>query len=79
MLAEVRRLRSKTEIIIQIDIYKERLVDAIEKREAICGYNDDSIDLLIFSLIDKIEALLWVLELDLPHGDCIEQIMNTAH
>ena len=79
ILAEVRRLRSKTEIIIQIDIYKERLADTIDKRDLLGGYNDDNVDLLILSLIDKIEALLWVLELDLPSGDHIEQITSTAH
>lgn len=72
-------MRSQEEIIRQIDIYKEKLYIAIQEKESYESYICPDIDLVIFSLVDKLEALLWVIELDLPEGDIIDALMGFTH
>lgn len=72
-------MRSQKEIVRKINIYKDKLATAIEEKEL---YNSDvcpDIDLIIFSLVDKLETLLWVLELDLPEGDILDKLMGVIH
>ncbi|MDD2569310.1 MAG: hypothetical protein PHN47_00155 [Clostridia bacterium] len=72
-------MRSKQEIIEQVDIYREKLACAIEEKELYPSSVCQDVDLVIFALIDKIEALFWVLELDLPNGDIIDKITGIKH
>ena len=72
-------MRTKQEIIEQVDIYREKLAYAIEEKELYPSSVYQEVDLVIFALIDKIEALLWVLELDLPNGDMIDEITKITH
>ncbi len=72
-------MRSQQEIIQQVDIYKEKLYVAIQEKESYQNYICPDIDLVIFSLVDKLEALLWVLELDLPEGDIIDALTGFTH
>lgn len=72
-------MRSQKEIVRKINMYKDKLADAIEEKEL---YNSEvcpDVDLIIFSLVDKLETLLWVLELDLPEGDILDKLMGVIH
>ena len=72
-------MRSQKEIIRKINTYKEKLAVAIEEKEL---YNSEvcpDIDLIIFSLVDKLETLLWVLEMELPEGDILDKLMGVIH
>ena len=72
-------MRTENEIIRQIDIYKEKLYMAMQEKDAYSGYVCPDIDLVIFSLVDKLEALLWVLKLDLPEGDIVDALIGFTH
>ena len=72
-------MRSQTEIITKVNQYKGKLALAIEEKENYDNRICPDIDLVIFSLVDKLETLLWVLELDLPDGDILDKLMTTNH
>ena len=72
-------MRSQKEIIHRVNIYKEKLALAIDEKENYDNHICPDIDLVIFSLVDKLETLLWVLELDLPDGDILDKLMGTSH
>ena len=59
-------MKTKDEIIDQITIYKEQLLLAIEEKTYIGLDEAGENDLTILSLIDKLEALLWVIDVELP-------------
>ena len=73
-------MRSQKEIVRKINLYKDKLANAIEEKEL---YSNSEVcpdvDLIIFSLVDKLETLLWVLELDLPEGDILDKLMGVIH
>ena len=51
----------------------------MEEKEEFAGTSYPELDLIIFSLVDKLEALLWVLEIDLPEGDILDRIVGINH
>jgi hypothetical protein len=55
-------MRRETEVAAVADIIKEQLKFAVEEK-SVAMANDAELDLLILSLLDKLETLLWVLEL----------------
>ena len=59
-------MKTKDEIIDQITIYKEQLLLAIEEKTYIGSDEAGENDLTILSLIDRLEALLWVIDVELP-------------
>ncbi len=70
-------MRSQREILNQVDLYKEKLLIAIEEKAL---YDDQpDLDLMILSLIDKLETLFWVLEMDLPGHDLWEKLQKVSH
>ncbi|MCR6546311.1 hypothetical protein [Dehalobacterium formicoaceticum] len=72
-------MRTQEEVMQKINYYKEKLADAMEEKEEFSCTSYPELDLIIFSLVDKLEALLWVLEVDLPDGDILERIVGINH
>jgi hypothetical protein len=72
-------LRSQKEIVRKINLYKDKLATAIEEKELYSSEVCPDVDLIIFSLVDKLETLLWVLEMDLPEGDILDKLMGVIH
>ena len=58
-------MRNEEQIIARCDLYKKQLVLDVEEKTTSLVV-DPSLDILILSLIDKLEALDWVLN---PDGD----------
>jgi len=48
----------------QIDSYKQQLAVAVAEK-ALSPVEDPQVDLTILTLIDKLEALFWVLDIEL--------------
>ncbi len=67
-------MRSQQDIARKVDIYKQQLAIAIEEKAIYNNRLSPDIDLVIFSLVDKIEALFWVLEQELPEVDMLERL-----
>jgi len=78
-LPEVSRLRTQEEILQKVNTYKRKLAESIEEKEEYPSTSYPELDLIIFSLVDKIEALLWVLEIDLPESDILDRIEGLNH
>ncbi|MEG1501297.1 MAG: hypothetical protein RR396_05005 [Clostridiales bacterium] len=72
-------MRSYQEINRKVDIYKNQLSNAIEEKAIYDNRLSPDIDLVIFSLVDKLEALFWVLDLDLPEGDVLDKLHQVNH
>jgi hypothetical protein len=75
----VRHLRTQDEVLQKVTAYKKKLAEAIQEKEEYPTTNYPELDLIIFSLVDKIEALLWVLEIDLPEEDILDRIEGLNH
>lgn len=56
-------MRNADQIIARCDLYKKQLLLAIEEK-TLSPVADPALDMLILSLIDKLEALDWVLNPD---------------
>ena len=72
-------MRAQQNIVRKVDIYKQQLAMAIEEKTAYDANLRPDIDLIIFSLINKLETLFWVLEIDLPEGDVLDYISAVNH
>ena len=58
-------MKTQEEILQQIDYYREQLIIAIEEKSLINPDEAGETDLMILSLIDKLEILLWVVDVEL--------------
>lgn len=58
-------MKTREEILQQIDYYREQLIVAIEEKSLINPDEAGETDLVILSLIDKLEILLWVIDVEL--------------
>lgn len=72
-------MRTQEEVMDKVDYYKQKLADAMQEKEEFYSTCYPELDLIIFSLVDKLEALLWVLEVDLPEGDILDRIVGINH
>jgi len=72
-------LRAQEEVMEKVNYYKQKLADAMQEKEEFASTCYPELDLIIFSLVDKLEALLWVLEVDLPEGDILDRIVGISH
>lgn len=72
-------MRTQLEIVNKVNIYKQQLSMAIEEKTAFDNSLSPNIDLIIFSLIDKLETLFWVLEIDLPDEDVLDLLSTVNH
>jgi hypothetical protein len=72
-------LKTPEEILQKVDCYKQKLACAIKEKEEFLSANNPELDLIILSLVDKLEALLWVLEIDLPEGDILDRLEGLNH
>ena len=72
-------MRSEKEITDILDIYKQQLALAIEEKSEPLSIKQPNIDLIIFSLIDKLEILFWVLGMPLPENDLLDNLYQTIH
>ncbi len=54
-------MKTETAVEQQVELYRLYLLDALTQRDTLCT-GDQTLDLHIISLIDKLEALLWVLD-----------------
>ena len=72
-------MRTQTDISNRLDIYKQQLAIAVEEKTFTGNEIHPDIDLIILSLIDKIEALFWVLEMELPDDDLLDRIATVNH
>lgn len=72
-------MKSQKEIMSRLNHYKSKLSLAMEEKIHYENSIHPDIDIIIFSLVDKIEALLWVLDVELPDYDLWEQISSREH
>lgn len=72
-------MKTQDEIMQKVEVYKRKLGIAIREKEGYPPTDNPEIDLIIFSLVDKLEALLWVLEIDLPEGDILDRLEGISH
>lgn len=72
-------MRAQEEVMEKVNYYKQKLADAMQEKEEFASTCYPELDLIIFSLVDKLEALLWVLEVDLPEGDVLDRIVGISH
>lgn len=72
-------MRSQQEIAARISEYKERLAFALAEKELRGSDAGPYTDLVILALVDKLEALFWVLEMPLPEDDLLEHFSGVRH
>ena len=72
-------LKAEKELLRKVGQYKHQLVMAIEEKTSYDNKLCPDIDLVIFSLIDKLETLFWVLEMELPDGDLLDGLSRANH
>ena len=58
-------MKTREEILQQIDYFREQLIITIEEKALINPNESGETDLIILSLIDKLETLLWVVDIEL--------------
>ena len=58
-------MKTREEILQQIDCFREQLIITIEEKALINPNESGETDLIILSLIDKLETLLWVVDIEL--------------
>lgn len=58
-------MKTKEEVLQQIDYFREQLIITIEEKALINPDESGETDLIILSLIDKLETLLWVVDIEL--------------
>ena len=72
-------MRSQSEIAARISEYKERLAFALAEKELLGDAAAPYTDLIILALVDKLEALFWVLEMPLPEEDLLDFFSGVRH
>jgi len=72
-------LKTQKEIVFKVNKYKEQLAGAMEEKLSFDNILKPDIDLIIFSLVDKLEVLFWILDMDLPDGDILDRINIIEH
>jgi len=72
-------VKSQKEISQILSCYKKKLADAVEEKIEFDDALTPEIDIIIFSLVNKIETLLWILELETKENDLLEQLYPVAH
>ncbi len=72
-------MKSKSAIVAQTEAYKYQLLHAVAEKERLADEGPGELDLLILSLVDKLEALFWVLDIDLPNGDLMDRYDIVYH
>lgn len=58
-------MKTKEEVLQQINYFREQLIITIEEKALINPDESGETDLIILSLIDKLETLLWVVDIEL--------------
>lgn len=66
-------MRSEAEIAAKIEEYRLRLALAVEEDQRRPTLHIDR-ELLILALVDKLEALFWVMDIELPGKDVIDTL-----
>ncbi len=66
-------MRSEAEIAAKIEEYRLRLALAVEEDQRRPTLHTDR-ELLILALVDKLEALFWVMDIELPGKDVIDTL-----
>ena len=72
-------MKSQKAVVEKLNFYKNKLSLAIQEKDEFEYSSNPDIDIIIFSLVDKIETLLWVLDAELPDFDLLEQITRIEH
>ncbi|MCR4963053.1 MAG: hypothetical protein K6B40_04150 [Firmicutes bacterium] len=72
-------MRNETEVLLRTEAYKKQLALAIEEKEHPYTADKANLDLIIFSLIDKLEILFWVLGRPLPQDDLLDSFQGPSH
>ncbi|MBR6824880.1 MAG: hypothetical protein IKM70_07495 [Firmicutes bacterium] len=72
-------MRSQHEIAARISEYKERLAYTLAEKELLGKDAGEYTDLIILALVDKLEALFWVLEMPLPEDDLLDHFSGVRH
>ena len=72
-------MKTQKDIIHKVNIYKQQLAMAMDEKLNFENTLKPDIDLVIFSLVDKLETLFWVLDMDLPDGDILDRINTIEH
>ena len=71
-------MRTEEEVLALTLEYENRLAAAVARRETHPLLNEDS-ELLILSLVDKLEVLFWLLQKDLPCASAAEAAAKLYH
>lgn len=69
-------MRNEEQVIARCDLYKRQLILAIEEKTASL-VADPALDILILSLIDKLETLDWVLSQEDDDLDGVLFVLET--
>ncbi|MHB1420494.1 MAG: hypothetical protein ACYCX4_13080 [Bacillota bacterium] len=77
-------MRTPEEIMDQITYYQQELGQVLLQREGLSSQNDPGdnlyeLDMTIFSLIDRLETLLWVMEIAPPEGNVMYRPNSSSH
>ena len=72
-------MKTQKEIVLRVNRYKEQLANAMEEKLSFDNVLKPDIDLIIFSLVDKLEVLFWILDMELPEGDILDKINIIEH
>ncbi len=66
-------MKKKAVIVAQTEAYKYQLLHAVAEKERLAEEGPGELDLLILSLVDKLEVLFWVLDIELPTEDLMDR------
>jgi hypothetical protein len=72
-------LKNQREILQKANKYKEQLAIAIQEKDLYDNTLSPDIDLIIFSLVDKLEILFWVLDIEIADDDMLDRLDFMNH
>lgn len=72
-------MKNQREILQKANKYKEQLAIAIQEKDLYDNTLSPDIDLIIFSLVDKLEILFWVLDIEIADDDMLDRLDFMNH
>lgn len=72
-------MKNQREIMQKANKYKEKLAIAIQEKDLYDNTLSPDIDLIIFSLVDKLEILFWVLDIEIADDDMLDRLDFMNH
>ncbi|MBQ9992333.1 MAG: hypothetical protein IJP33_02755 [Firmicutes bacterium] len=72
-------MKSQSEVSHTLICYKTKLAAAVDEKLEFDDALHPEIDIIIFALVNKIETLLWVLDMEIQEQDLLDQIYPVRH